>query len=439
MNKIGLIIKREYLTRVRKRSFIIMTFLGPLLLAAIYIVPILLAINASNENEKCTIAVVDGSHWFESQFKGNDEQTFIIVEGQPIDTVKEMVKQGAFDMVLYIPPTQLNIPSNAVLYSLNQVPLATDEYIRNVMKKEIEEQKLLASGVDPDVVDAAKTDINLSVIRMDEEGGEKETFTEIQFVLGMVLAILIYMFILMFGGQVMQGVAEEKNSRIIEVIVSSVKPFQLMMGKIIGVSLVALTQFLMWIMLTGVIYIGFSAAIGLSNPSAISAGSVMTQEVMNNGINNNEAVQNIVQIANSIDFSTIIGCFIVFFILGYLLYGTMYAAVGSLVDNNTDSQQFTLPITVPLIISMIAAIYIVNAPDKPLALWLSMIPFTSPVVMMVRIPFGVPVIQIVASVAILIVTFVLMTWLAAKIYRTGILMYGKKLSYKEIFKWIKYK
>ena len=146
MNKIGLIIKREYLTRVRKRSFIIMTFLGPLLLAAIYIVPILLAINASNENEKCTIAVVDGSHWFESQFKGNDEQTFIIVEGQPIDTVKEMVKQGAFDMVLYVPPTQLNIPSNAVLYSLNQVPLSTDEYIRSVMKKEIEE--VIAGGED---------------------------------------------------------------------------------------------------------------------------------------------------------------------------------------------------------------------------------------------------------------------------------------------------
>ena len=437
MNKIGLIIKREYLTRVRKRSFIIMTFLGPLLLAAIYIVPIMLALNAPNE--KRTIAVVDGSHWFEEQFKGNDEQTFIIVEGQPIDTVKEMVKRGAFDMVLYVPPTQLNIPSNAVLYSLNQVPLSTDEYIRSVMKKEIEEQKLLASGVDPDIVDAAKTDINLSVIRMDEEGGEKETFTEVQFVLGMVLAILIYMFILMFGGQVMQGVAEEKNSRIIEVIVSSVKPFQLMMGKIIGVSLVALTQFLMWIMLTGVIYIGFSAAIGLSNPSAISAGSVMTQEVLNNDITSNEAVQNIVQIANSIDFGTIIGCFIIFFILGYLLYGTMYAAVGSLVDSNTDSQQFTLPITVPLIVSMIAAIYIVNAPDGQLALWLSMIPCTSPVVMMVRIPFGVPIIQIVASIAILAVTFVLMTWVAAKIYRTGILMYGKKLSYKEIFKWLKYK
>lgn len=437
MNKIGLIIKREYLTRVRKRSFIIMTFLGPLLLAAIYIVPILLALNTTDE--KRTIAVVDGSHWFESQFKGNDEQTFIIVEGQPIDTVKEMVKKGSFDMVLYIPPTQLNIPSNAVLYSLNQVPLSTDEYIRGVMKKEIEEQKLLASGVDPDIVDAAKTDINLSVIRMDEEGGEKETFTEVQFILGMVLAILIYMFILMFGGQVMQGVAEEKNSRIIEVIVSSVKPFQLMMGKIIGVSLVALTQFLMWIMLTGVIYIGFSAAVGISNPEAITAGTVMTQDMTSANIMSNEAVQDIVQIANSIDFGTIIGSFLIFFILGYLLYATMYAAVGSLVDNNTDSQQFTLPITVPLIISMISALSIVNVPDGKLALWLSMIPFTSPVVMMVRIPFGVPIIQIVASVVILAATFVLMTWVAAKIYRTGILMYGKKLSYKEIFKWIKYK
>lgn len=437
MNKIGLIIKREYLTRVRKRSFIIMTFLGPILLAAIYIVPILLALNATTE--KRTIAVVDGSHWFESQFQGNDEQTFIIVEGQPIDSVKEMVKAGTFDMALYIPPTQLNIPSNAILYSLNQVPLPVDEYIRSVMKKEIEEQKLLASGVDPDIVESVKTDINLSVIRMDEEGGEKETFTEVQFILGMALAILIYMFILMFGGQVMQGVAEEKNSRIIEVIVSSVKPFQLMMGKIIGVSLVALTQFLMWIVLSGIIYIGFGAAIGLSNPEAISAGTVMTQEVSTTDIMSNETVQSIIQIAQSIDFGTIICSFIIFFILGYLLYATMYAAIGSIVENNTDSQQFTLPITVPLIIAIIAAIYVVNNPDGSLAIWLSMIPFTSPVVMMVRIPFGVPIIQIVASVALLLVTFIGMTWVAAKIYRTGILMYGKKLSYREIFKWLKYK
>ena len=237
----------------------------------------------------------------------------------------------------------------------------------------------------------------------------------------------------------MQGVAEEKTNRIIEVIISSVKPFQLMMGKVIGVSLVALTQFLLWILLTGVLYLGFSAFIGISNPGVISSGTVMSQEITSTDIMNNESVQHIVQIAQSIDFGTIITTFIIFFILGYLLYATLYAAIGSLVDNNTDSQQFTLPVTVPLIVAIISSFYIVNNPDSSLSIWLSMIPFTSPISMMVRIPFGVPIWQVVLSVVILAGTFVLMTWFAAKIYRTGILMYGKKLSYKEIFKWLKYK
>ena len=437
MNKIGLIIKREYLTRVRKRSFIIMTFLGPILLAALYIVPILLALNSGEDRR--TIAVVDGSHWFEDRFTNNKEQMFIIVEGQPIDSVKEMVNKGAFDMALYIPPTQLNVPSNAILYSKRQVPLNIDTYIREVMKKEIEEQKLLASGVDPDIVNAVKTDINLSVMRMDDEGNEKETFTEVQFILGIILATLIYFFILNFGGQVMNGVAEEKTNRIIEVIISSIKPFQLMMGKIIGVSLVALTQFVMWILLTGAIYFGFSAAVGITHPESISSGTVMTQSIDTTDIMSNESIQQVVSIANSIDFGTIIFCFIIFFICGYLLYGTLFAAIGSLVDNNTDSQQFTLPVTVPLIVSLIASFYIINNPDGKLGLWLSMIPFTSPITMMVRIPFGVPVWQIALSVFLLVATFVFMTWFASKIYRTGILMYGKKLSYKEIFKWLKYK
>jgi ABC-2 type transport system permease protein len=243
---------------------------------------------------------------------------------------------------------------------------------------------------------------------------------------------------MLFGGQVMQGVMEEKSNRIIEVIVSSVKPFQLMMGKIIGVSLVALTQFLMWVLLTGVIYIGFSAVMGISNPQAISAGTVMTQEISTGNIMDNENIQHIVSIIQSIDFGAIIIGFLIFFILGYLLYATLYAAIGSIVDNNTDSQQFMLPVTVPLIIGILSAVYIVNSPDSTLALWLSMIPFTSPIVMMVRIPFGVPIVQVVLSALILLGTFIGMTWVAAKIYRTGILMYGKKLSYKEIFKWLKY-
>ena len=437
MNKIGLIIKREYLTRVRKRSFIIMTFLGPILMAAIYAIPIMLALNSSTKNMR--VAVVDESHWFEDRFTNNEQHTFVLMPGQPIDSVKEMVKEGAFDMALYVPPTQLNIPSNAVVYSLNQVPMEMEAYISGVMQKEIEDQKLMASGVDPEIVSAVKTDVNLQVMRMDEKGNEKETFTKVQFVLGMILAMLIYFFIMLFGGQVMQGVIEEKTNRIIEVIISSVRPFQLMMGKIVGVSLVALTQFVMWTLLSGVLYVGFSAFVGLSNPGILSSGTVMTQEIAGNDITSNESVQQILQIAQSIDFGTILGTFAIFFILGYLLYATLYAAVGSLVDNNTDSQQFMLPITVPLIIAMISSFYIVNNPDSGLSFCLSMIPFTSPISMMVRIPFGVPIWQIVLSVVLLAGTFVLMTWIAAKIYRTGILMYGKKLSYKEIFKWLRYK
>ena len=437
MNKIGLIIKREYLTRVRKRSFLIMTFLGPILMAAIYIIPIMLALNSNEEHLR--IAVVDESKWFEDRFNNTKEHTFIPMPGQPIDSVKEMVKNGVFDMALYVPPTQLNIPSNAVVYSIRQVPMEVETYISSVMEKEIEDQKLMAQGVDPEIVSAVKTNVNLSVMRMDENGNEKETFTKVQFTLGILLAMLVYMFIIFFGGQVMQGVSEEKTSRIIEVIISSVKPFQLMMGKIIGVSLVALTQFVMWILLTIVLYVGFSAFIGISNPEMISSGTVMSQEITSNDIMSNESVQSILQIVHSIDFGTIITTFLIFFVMGYLLYATLYAAIGSLVDNNTDAQQFTLPVTVPLIIAIISSFYIVNNPDSSLSIWLSMIPFTSPISMMVRIPFGVPIWQIVVSVILLAGTFILMTWIAGKIYRTGILMYGKKLSYKEIFKWLKYK
>ena len=314
-----------------------------------------------------------------------------------------------------------------------------EAYISSVMEKEIKDQKLMAKGVDPEIVSAVKTDVNLSVMRMDKKGNEKETFTEVQFALGIVLAMLVYGFIIFFGGQVMQGVSEEKTNRIIEVIISSVKPFQLMMGKIIGVSLVALTQFVLWIVLTLVLFLGFSAYLGISNPEMLSQGTVMAQEITSNDIMSNENVQSILQIVHSIDFGTIIMTFLIFFILGYLLYATLFAAIGSLVDNNTDSQQFTLPVTVPLLIAFFSTFYIPNNPDSSLSLWLSMIPFTSPLSMMVRIPFGVPIWQIVVSVLLLAGTFVLMTWIAAKIYRTGILMYGKKLSYKEIFKWLKYK
>ena len=435
MSTIGLIVKREYTTRVRKRSFLIMTIVAPLILALIYIIPITLALKSDNGHH--VIAVVDESHWYENLFANNDEHTFIRIENTPIDEVKEMVRNGDYEMVLYIPQTELNAPSSAAIYSDGQIAMSIEAYIKGVMKKEIEDQKLMASGVDPDIVNNVRTDINLSVIRMDKEGGEKETFTEVEFSLGIALATMIYMFIIMFGGQVMQGVAEEKTNRIIEVIISSVKPFQLMMGKIIGVSLVALTQFAIWIVLTGAIYLGFNTWIGLSS-GAVGSGTLMTQNINANDIMSNEKVSDIMNIIGSIDFGTILFCFLVFFILGYLFYATMYAAVGSLVDNNTDSQQFTLPITVPLVVALISAFYIVNNPDSNVSLWLSMIPFTSPIAMMVRIPFGIPIWQIAVSMVILTASFVGMTWVAAKIYRTGILMYGKKITYKEVWKWLRH-
>lgn len=436
MNKIGLIIRREYFTRVKKHSFIIMTFLGPLLLAAIYIIPIMLALHGDNKHRN--IAIVDQSHWFERQFTDTKTQTFIRLDDISIDSTKKLIQEGYYDIALYIPETQLNIPSNAVVYSMKQLPMNVEEHIKSVMKNEIQVQKLLASGVDPDILESIKTEVNLSVIRMDKDGGEKETFTWVQFILGLMLSLLIYLFIMMFGGQVMQGVMEEKSNRIVEVIVSSVRPFQLMMGKIIGVSLVALTQFMMWVLLTGVIYVGFSAAVGISNPQAISAGTVMAQQISSSNIMDNESVQNIVNIAHSINFGAVITGFIIFFLLGYLLYATLFAAIGSVVESNTDSQQFTLPVTVPLIIGMLSAIYVLNNPDSSFAIWMSMIPFTSPIVMMVRIPFGVPIWQVAVSALLLLGTFIGMTWVAAKIYRTGILMYGKKLSYKELFRWLKY-
>ena len=439
MNKIGLIIKREYLTRVKKRSFIILTFLGPILIAAIYIIPILLAMRDSNE--KRTIAVVDQSHFFERQFINTEKLTFIRLDNISIDSTKKLVQQGVFDIALYIPETQLNIPSSGVVYSMRQVPMGVENHIKEVMKNEIQIQKLLAIGVDPDILEHIKTSINLSVIKMDEDGNEKKTSTEVLFILGMVLAVMTYMFIMMFGGQVMQGVTEEKSNRIVEIIISSVKPFQLMMGKIIGVSLVALTQFVMWILLTTIIYVGFSAAVGIGGHEAIGQGTVMSQQISNTSIMDNAEVQHILEIVHDIDFTTIIASFIVFFLLGYLLYATMYAAIGSLVESNTDSQQFTLPVTVPLIVAIISAVYIANNPDSGFAVFMSLFPFTSPIAMMVRIPFGMeitPLWQVIVSIVILAGTFVGMTWVAAKIYRTGILMYGKKPTYKEIFKWLKY-
>jgi ABC-2 type transport system permease protein len=265
-----------------------------------------------------------------------------------------------------------------------------------------------------EIIEAAKTRVEIKTIKWSDSGAEVETSSELTLIIGMITAFLIYFFLLVYGAQVMQGVLEEKTNRIVEIIVSSVKPFELMIGKIIGIALVGLTQFLIWIVLTVALWGAFG------DVSAFSFDSIAPA-------------------LSSFDFATMSIFFVIYFLGGYLLYASLFAAIGAASDNNTDTQQFMMPVILPVIFAMIAAIHCANNPDGSLAFWTSLIPFTSPVVMMVRIPAGVPAWELIASVSVLLLSFIGTTWIAAKIYRTGILMYGKKITYREIWKWVKYK
>ncbi|MBE6338056.1 MAG: ABC transporter permease [Lentimicrobiaceae bacterium] len=440
MNNLGIIIKREYLTRVKKRSFLLLTFLGPLFFAALMIAPSLLMLRSEKMESKKAIVVLDESGMFEGKIENTDANTFIYEnENANIDSLKKFVFDGIYDAFLYIPSTSLNIPVNAKLYSDKQIPMTLSSHIEREMKQVVEHQKLLASGIDPDIVKASKTSINVSTIRMDEESGEKTSYAELEYIIGLVLALVIYFAIFLFSNQVLRGVIEEKTNRIIEVIISSVKPFELMMGKIVGIALVGLTQFLLWIVLTIGIYLVASGI--LIGPEVMSpSGTVMTEEISQiaETTEGQDIMLEAVNMVQSINFGAILWSFLFYFVFGYLLYAAMFAAIGGMVDNETDSNQFSTVVSLPLIVAIVCSTAMVNNPDSSLGLWLSMIPFTSPISMMIRIPFGVPYWQVAVSLILLILTFILITWLAGKIYRTGILMYGKKPSFKEIWKWLRY-
>jgi ABC-2 type transport system permease protein len=470
MNKIFLIIQREYLTKVKKRSFIVMTILGPILMASLFILPVYLA---SRQDDKQLISVLDETGLFASKFENNENYTFIPVTTGLKEAKETLMKSGSY-MLLHIPVTQLNVPDNAIIYSDKQPTLNLKGYISGVMSRELEKHKLAAEirneilrktpgykpGDDTTSVDLMsetilkniRTDVQITTYKTDKGGTEQKSYTEITMVVGLVASILIYMFIFMFGAQVMRGVIEEKTSRIVEVIVSSVKPFQLMMGKVIGVALVGLTQFLLWIAFTFIIITAVQAAfpqqfkktqteqtkiagqsIALPNEVAPATPNSITANTGNDELNE------VFEAFSSINLTVMIIAFLFYFLFGYLLYGALFAAIGSAVDNDADTQQFMLPVTVPLILSIVVAQTVIQNPESPLAFWLSMIPLTSPVIMMVRIPFGVPAWEIALSITFLILGFLGATWLAAKIYRTGILMYGKKSNYRELWKWIRYK
>lgn len=445
MSKISLIIKREYLTRVKKRSFIVLTFLGPLLMASIWIVPIYLS---SIGQEAKVISVLDETGVFFDKFTGDENMKFIQAVPQLKAAKENMNKMGNYAL-LYIPKPDLHVPNTAVIYSEKQASLDVKNYIKGVMKKEIEAQKLALYGIDPKTLQAIKTNVFISSIKVDGSGKEEKTSTEISMAVGLFSSILIYFFIFLFGAQVMRGVIEEKTSRIIEVIISSVKPFQLMMGKILGIALVGFTQFMLWVILTSTLVFGFQyvyqdelKAYQNSQIAETSQGLFPDAPVEEKAVETqipNENIGFFIDALLAIDYAVILGSFLFYFLGGYLLYAALFAAVGSAVDSEADTQQFMMPITVPLILSIVMSQLIITDPHGPVAFWMSMFPLTSPIIMMIRIPFGVPYWEILTSGILLVLGFVFTTWIAAKIYRTGILMYGKKVNYKELWKWLSYK
>jgi ABC-2 type transport system permease protein len=445
MNKILIIIQREYLTRVRKKSFLIMTILGPLLMASVYILPVYLT---TLSDEIKTVQVLDETNLFAAKFRNTENFNFIPIYTDPETAKKNFSLSGDYGL-LFIPATELSVPTTGLFYSTNQPSIDIITHIKNVMKREVESLKLEASGVDPEILRAIKSSVVLNTFKIDESGNEKKSSTSTSMILSIFAALLIYFFIFIFGSQVMRGVIEEKTSRIVEVIVSSVKPFQLMLGKIVGVAMVGLTQFSLWIVLTAILVSVFMVSVGkdqmLSGSENMMGpqGKVLSAQELVDYSKRAEADSSmpaqIIEEIKTIDAPVMIGSFLFYFLFGYLLYGALFAAIGSAVDNETDTQQFMLPVTIPLILSMVMIGFIISNPGGPVAFWLSVIPLTSPVIMMARIPFGVPTEEIWLSMGLLILGFLAATWLAGKIYRTGILMYGKKINYRELWKWIKYR
>jgi len=374
-------------------------------------------------------------------------------------SAKESILKTGDYALLYIPKTAVSLPENAIIYAKSQVNIMVKSYVQDVMSRQLEELKLEAKirDIQPtggtltteDILKSIKAHIDITTIKIGSNGKEEKSYPEVSMVLGIFGGILIYFFIFLFGSQVMRGVIEEKTSRIIELIISSVKPFQLMMGKIIGVGLVGLTQFLLWVVLTfGLVTIvtsSFSDRFKSKAPTAQSM-SIHNQTIQGDKLittpspqDNKDNVNEVFAAINTIDFPVMLSSFLFFFLFGYLLYAALFAAIGSAVDSEADTQQFMLPITIPLIFSFVMAQYIMQEPQGQMAFWFSMIPLTSPVIMMVRIPFGVPYYQVILSMVLLLLGFLGTTWMAGKIYRTGILMYGKKVNYKELWKWIRYK
>ncbi|MBI4647154.1 MAG: ABC transporter permease [Bacteroidia bacterium] len=449
MNKIGLIIQREYLTRVKRRAFIIMTILGPILMGALMVAPAVIA--TMEDKEVKHIQIVDQTKIIYQAIHDSKYLKFELSPDTSIEQAEKKFDSTKYYAILFIPANIVKGGNSVEIYSDKDVSREMIKHVKSEIDNEIQKEKLKANGISEDVLRIVETDINVNTFII-KEGQLKKSFTDFKMILGYIAGLIIYMFVFMFGAQVMRGVLEEKTNRIVEVIVSSVRPFQLMMGKIIGVALVGLTQFFLWVVLTFLIVTGAQTMLVSQDkfdaekldPDTINTISIMDKSTVTGDKKGadkdeiNQVVSDALAYLNDINFPVMLGAFLFFFLAGYLLYASLFAAIGGAVDNETDTQQFMLPITIPLILAIIMLFNMVDNPNGPLAFWFSIIPFTSPVVMMARIPFGVPYWEVALSAGLLVLTFIGTTWMAGKIYRTGILMYGKKITYRELWKWLRY-
>lgn len=435
MSKIGLVIQREYTQRVKKRTFILTTLLTPLLLIGLMVVPVLISIYGGGE--KRTIAIVDRSGVVGQEIANTDEIEFTISNSDYPQAAEE---NGDVFGFLVIEPDAVTNPAGVTLYTRDNSTLEVEKSVNRQVSKSIKKIRIAQSNVAG--IDSMLTyfdvDVPMKTYSMAKEGESmKESSSTLSMIIAYIAGFIIYMFIFMYGAMVMQGVVEEKANRIIEVIVSSVKPFELMMGKIIGVAMVALTQVMIWVVLIGVgmaIIGGIASSGGAADIANMGANmGAMPQNMPSDVSGGLGAIGDLGYIAS------VVGAFILFFIGGYLLYASMFAAIGSGVDNVGDTQQLQMPVTIPLILALFVMMSVMREPNSSLAFWFSIIPFTSPIVMMARVAYGVPLWEFCLSIAILYSTFIVITMFAAKIYRVGIFMYGKKPTLKELIKWSKFK
>jgi ABC-2 type transport system permease protein len=448
MNKSILILKREYLTRVKKKSFIIMTLLVPLMMAALTILPAYLA--TMDDKEERTIAVYDPTSLILNKLENTGTTKFHYIPEEKYNELSKNFKSSEYYALLFI-PTNILTTNEAELISDKQVTFDIKNMVTNKIESIIEGEKrqqvINETGM-PDLekkLAATKTNIKMNTIKLGEKGEAVKSSTEMAMAIGYASGFIIYMFVFIYGTMVMKGVMEEKSSRIVEVIISSVKPFQLLFGKIIGIGLVGLTQIAIWLVLGTAITTGATMFLGhgsaetaVQAQNIMSGGQAMGQVAATNPTKEN-VVLDIIQMIGNLNIPLIIFSLFFYFIGGFLLYASLMGAIGSAVDSDEDAQQIMLPVTMPLIFSIIILFAVAKNPEGPLAFWASMIPLTSPVTMMVRIPYGVPAWELILSMSLLVATILGTIWMAGKIYRTGILMYGKKVNIKEIVKWLFYK